>query len=161
MLLVLFLTTNIVNKYCFQCGRKVRWKVTDKYCFVFINKYCLLLFTKYCFQCGWRVRWDVPDKYCFVFINKYCLLLFNKYCFQCGRKVRWDVPDKYCRLKRRVHALCPTWDIQIHMQGCIIDCLFFGKYFFKIIFSFWGLKSKLFNQGRHHLVSIWRSGLRP
>ena len=33
------------------------------------------------------------------------------------RKVRWDVPDKYCRLKRWLNALCPTRDLQIHLQG--------------------------------------------
>ena len=61
---------------------------------------------------------------------------------QCRRKVRWDVPDKHCRLKRRLDALRPSWDFQIHLQG-----------------SFQTKKSADFlklppSEGGHHLVSV-------
>ena len=74
---------------------------------------------------------------------------------QCRRKVRWDVPDKHCRLKRRLDALRPSWDFQIHLQGSFQTkkCRFFKAS------SFWRWTSPGFRLTIRIVISSLARGL--
>ena len=74
---------------------------------------------------------------------------------QCRRKVRWDVPDKHCRLKRRLDALRPSWDFQIHLQGSFQTkkCRFFKAS------SFWRWTSPGFRLTTRIVISSLAPGL--